>query len=58
MSVKDKIKVELVVVENFLKYVKGEIITEAKEIEDLIESEWQNHFVKKAAADKPVELTK
>lgn len=41
---------ELVVVENFLSYVKGEIISDAAKVKELIESEWQNHFVKKQAA--------
>ena len=51
MSVKDKIKYELVVVENFLHYVKGEIITDLKAVDELVESEWQNHFVKKSPTE-------
>ena len=39
---------ELVVVEDFLGHVKGQIITEAEKVKELLESEWQSHFVKKA----------
>ncbi len=39
---------ELVVVENFLSYVKGEIITDAAKIKELLESEWAAHVMKKA----------
>lgn len=38
---------EIVVVEGFLGYVKGQIITEAEKIKELLESEWSAHFVKK-----------
>lgn len=38
---------ELVVVEAFLGYAKGQVITEAEKIKELLESEWQSHFVKK-----------
>lgn len=38
---------EIVVVEGFLGYVKGQIITEAEKIKGLLESEWSAHFVKK-----------
>lgn len=38
---------ELVVLQDFLGYVKGQIITEAKKVKDLVDSEWQTHFVKK-----------
>lgn len=48
MTIKDTLEYELVVIENFAEYVKGEIISDVKKIADLIESEWQNHFVKKA----------
>ena len=52
MGIKDKVvaafEFELVVVENFSEYVKGEIITEAEKIEALIGSEFEAHFVKKA----------
>lgn len=38
--------ISLIVVENFLSHVKGDIITEAKLIKQYLESEWQNHFIK------------
>jgi hypothetical protein len=38
---------ELVVVETFGEYEKGQIITEAEKIKELVESEWSAHFVKK-----------
>jgi hypothetical protein len=51
-SVKEKIVEELdhelLVVENFAEYVRGQIITEAAKIKELLESEWANHVVKKA----------
>lgn len=50
MALKDKFEFELIVVENFLEHVKGEVITDFKRIEQYLESEWQNHFVKKAVA--------
>lgn len=46
-------KYELVVIENFLSYVKGEVIKDVKKIEELIESEWQAHFIKRAAPQEP-----
>lgn len=49
MAIKDKLEYELVVIENFADYVKGQIITDVKKIADLVDSEWQAHFVKKAA---------
>ena len=54
MSLKDTVKCDLVVIENFLEYVKGEVITDVKKVAELIESEWQNHFVKKSK-DAPTE---
>jgi len=39
-------KPALLVVENFLEYVKGDIITDAKKIKQFLDSEWQGHFVK------------
>ena len=48
MGIKEKFEFELVVVENFLEHVKGEVITDFKKIEEYLESEFQNHFVKKA----------
>ena len=48
MSLKDTVKYDLVVVENFLEYVKGEVITDVKKVTELVESEWQAHFVKKS----------
>jgi hypothetical protein len=47
---KDKLEYELVVIENFGEYVKGEIISDVKKIADLVDSEWQAHFVKKPIA--------
>lgn len=51
MSIKESVKAalayELVVVENFAEYVKGQIITEAEKIKELVESEWSAHVVKK-----------
>ena len=46
-SAADTIEHELVVIESFPGYAKGEIITEAAKIKELIESEWQSHFVKR-----------
>jgi len=39
---------ELVVVEACLSYEKGQIISEASKVNELLESEWSSHFVKKA----------
>lgn len=50
MAIKESLAFELVVIENFLDHVKGDIVTEAKKIESYLDSEWQNHFVKKAVA--------
>lgn len=41
---------ELVVTESFLDYSKGEVITDEKKVADLLESEWQHHFIKKSKA--------
>ena len=41
------------VVENFLTYGKGDIITDAKLVKQLLDSEWQNHFVKVTAPATP-----
>lgn len=46
-AVETAVEHELVVVEGFLGYVKGQIITEAEKVKELLESEWQHHFVKK-----------
>lgn len=46
-AVEAAVEHELVVVEGFLGYVKGQIITEAEKIKELLESEWSAHFVKK-----------
>jgi len=45
--------IALTVVENFLDYVKGDVITDAKLVKQFIDSEWQNHFIKTAAPDDP-----
>ena len=50
MAIKESLMFELVVIENFLDHVKGDIVTDAKTIEGYLDSEWQNHFVKKAVA--------
>ena len=39
---------ELVVVEAFLEYAKGQIITDALKVKELLEGEWQAHVIKKA----------
>jgi len=49
---KYKSEYELVVIENFGNYVKGQIITDDKEIADLVDSEWQANFVKKPVTVK------
>ena len=41
------------VIESFLNYAKGDIITDAKLVKQLLESEWQNHFVKVAVPASP-----
>ena len=46
-AVETAVEHELVVVEGFLDYVKGQVITEAEKVKELLESEWQHHFVKK-----------
>jgi hypothetical protein len=51
MGIKEKLEYELVVIENFGEYVKGEIISDVKKIADLVDSEWQAHFVKKPIAN-------
>lgn len=38
---------ELVVIQNFLSYVKGEVIKDAEKIKDILESEWRAHVQKK-----------
>ncbi len=40
---------QLTVVENFLTFVKGDIITDPKLIKQYVDSEWQNSFVKTPA---------
>ena len=47
-TVKAALAYELVVVENFADYVKGQIITEAEKIKELVESEWSAHVVMKS----------
>jgi len=54
-TAKQKIGIELVVVENFLSHVKGEIITDAEKVAEYLESEFQNHFVKKTASPAPAD---
>lgn len=46
-AVETAVEHQLVVVEGFLGYVKGQIITEAEKVKELLESEWQNHVIKK-----------
>jgi len=46
-------KPALLVVENFLSHVKGDIITDAKLMKQYLESEWQNHFVKTTVPADP-----
>lgn len=43
----------LTVIENFLEYVKGDVITDQKLVKQYVDSEWQNHFVKTAAPADP-----
>lgn len=40
---------ELVVVHDFPGYVKGQVISEAEKVAELIKSEWQSHFVKRVS---------
>ena len=47
-AVEAAVEHELVVVEAFLDYAKGQVITEADKVKELLESEWSAHFVKKA----------
>ncbi len=47
-AVEAAVEHELVVVESFLDYAKGQVITEAEKMKELLESEWQNHVIKKA----------
>ena len=46
-------KPALLVVENFLTHIKGDLITDAKLIKAYLESEWQNHFIKTEAPAGP-----
>jgi len=41
--------IALTVVEDFLTHIKGEIISDAKLVEQYLVSEYQDHFVKTAA---------
>lgn len=41
---------ELVVVESFLGYVRGDVISEVEKVKELLESEWSAHFVKRQKA--------
>lgn len=43
------IKTELVVLENFCTYVKGEIIKDAAKVKEILASEWEAHVIKRAA---------
>lgn len=38
----------LVVIENFAEYVKGEVITEAVKVKEILASEWEAHVVRKS----------
>lgn len=49
-AVEAAVEHELVVIEAFLGYEKGQIITDAEKVKELLESEWENHFVKKLKA--------
>ena len=40
-------KFDLVVLENFLEYVKGEVISDVKKIAELIDSEFTSSFIKR-----------
>jgi len=46
-AVETAVEHELVVVEGFLGYVKGQIITEAEKVKELLASEWEHHVIKK-----------
>lgn len=46
-------KYELVVIESFLRYLKGAIITDVKEVMALLESEYQAHFIKRSKIEEP-----
>lgn len=52
-AVEAAVEHELVVVEGFLGYIKGRIITEAGTVKELLESEWTAHFVKKPRQAAP-----
>ena len=41
---------ELVVIEPFNGYQKGDIITDTNTVNEILESEWSAHVVKKAAS--------
>lgn len=43
----------LVVIENFLLHVKGDIITDPKLVKQYLESEWQAHVIKTQAPVDP-----
>lgn len=42
--------ISLLVVQNFLSYVKGDIITDAKLVKQYLASEWQNYVMQVATA--------
>lgn len=48
-------KPALLVVESFLDYAKGDMITDAKKIKQLQDSEWQGHVVKTQVKDVPAD---
>jgi hypothetical protein len=45
--------IALTVVEGFLSYSKGDVITDPKLIKHYLVSEWQNHFIKTDAPADP-----
>lgn len=47
----------LTVVEAFLSHSKGEVISDAAQVAQYVDSEWQGHFVKSAASAAPTTKT-
>ena len=47
-------KPALLVVTDFLEHVKGDLITDAKLIEQYLESGWQSNVMQTTTADAPV----
>ena len=54
-TITEELAFELVVIENFAAHLKGEIITEAAKIKELLESEWAAHVIRKSKPQASVE---